>query len=193
MPPTFRCRCTPIRSNQRRNWRRRGRRRGRRPPPVARNSQRPADDALLRPVDVAVPEQRDEVVGDRAAHGVLEIEDAGIAPRADHEVARVVVAVHEHLRLLERIRDQQRRMPRRACAASASAARARGAAPTASRGRGSSRSAAASRRRAAACRECASAARLDAHQRIDRVRVQRLRPALRSASSGEVHDASRGP
>jgi len=65
--------------------------------------ERPADDAVLRPGDVAVPQQRDQVVAERSVDRVLEIEDARIVPRADHQVARVVIAVHEHSRLRERV------------------------------------------------------------------------------------------
>ena len=68
--------------------------------------ERPAGHPLLRPGDVAVAQQRDEVVCERPVHRVLEIEDARVVARAHHEVARVVVAVHEHLRLLERVADQ---------------------------------------------------------------------------------------
>ena len=63
----------------------------------------PGEQALSRPDDVAVLEQRHEVVADGTAHRVLEIHDAGIALRAHEEVARMVVAMHEHDRLRERL------------------------------------------------------------------------------------------
>ena len=46
----------------------------------------PAADTLRRPGHVAVPEQRHEVVGERAADGVLEVEDARIPLVTDHQV-----------------------------------------------------------------------------------------------------------
>ncbi len=61
--------------------------------------ERPAHHVGRWPGDVAVAQQRHEVVGERPVHRVLEIEDAGIASAADHQVARMVVAMHEHLRL----------------------------------------------------------------------------------------------
>src|SRR6187551_3486762 len=68
----------------------------------------PALDALARPADVAVLEQRHEVVADGPAQRVLEIDDAGpaLAFRQHHEIARVEVAMDEHLRLEQRLVDQ---------------------------------------------------------------------------------------
>src|SRR6266850_353693 len=61
---------------------------------------RPIDDAFLVPGDVRVAQERDQIVGDRTVHRVLKIENSG-AGLAHHEVAGMVVAVHEHLRLPE--------------------------------------------------------------------------------------------
>src|SRR5262245_20460481 len=58
----------------------------------------PALDALARPADVAILEQRHEVVADRPAQRILEIDDARpalVVVGQDHEVARVEVAMHE--------------------------------------------------------------------------------------------------
>src|SRR3546814_11067200 len=65
------------------------------------SSDLPGVNARIRPGDVAVAQQRDQVVSDRAAHRVLEIDNAGFA-FAEHQVARMVIAVHEHLRSEER-------------------------------------------------------------------------------------------
>src|SRR5881396_68112 len=59
---------------------------------------RPIDDAFLLPGEVGVAQERDEIIGDRAVHRVLKIENPW-ARLADHKVAGVVVAVHEHPRL----------------------------------------------------------------------------------------------
>ena len=79
MPSTLMCRCTPMRSNQRRNSRS-SRAAG---PPRAASARaiaaHPVLHALARPGDVAILQQRDEVVADRPAQRVLEIDDAGIA------------------------------------------------------------------------------------------------------------------
>ena len=124
MPSTLMCRCTPIRSNQRRN----SASLAPAGPPPARAAGRgyaahPADHARARPGDVAVLQQRHQVVADRAAQRVLEIDDAGIALGDHHEIARVIVAVHEHLRLRQRLARSGTRTPPRA---------ARARAPTAS-------------------------------------------------------------
>ena len=67
----------------------------------------PAFNAFVGPFDVAVAQQRNQVVGDRPAHGVLEIDDARRMFVGDQQVARVVVAVHEHLRLRLRAGNQR--------------------------------------------------------------------------------------
>ena len=100
MPSTFSWRCTPIHSKSRQNAAKSGADRqagAARALPVAH---RPVDLPLLVPRDVRVAQQRHEVVGDRAVHRVLEIEDAGIGLR-HHQVARMVVAVDEDARLRE--------------------------------------------------------------------------------------------
>src|SRR4029453_18260676 len=58
------------------------------------------DLLLPPPPDVSVPQQRYEVVCYWAFHRILEVEDARVGRRA-HQVARMVVAVDEHLRLRE--------------------------------------------------------------------------------------------
>jgi len=71
----------------------------------------PAFNLLARPIDIAVAQQRHQVVGNRAGNCILEIEDARVVPRfvsrQYHQVARVVVAVYPDRRLLEGIGDQQ--------------------------------------------------------------------------------------
>src|SRR5262245_54805012 len=66
--------------------------------------QGPCAHSLRWPRDIAVTQQRNEIVGDRSADGVLEIEDARVLAVsravADHEIARVVVAMDEDTRLL---------------------------------------------------------------------------------------------
>jgi hypothetical protein len=106
MPSTLRWRCRPIMSNQRRNSRSLAAAAETRARSRARYS-RTQPHARARPGDVAILQQRDEVVGDRAVERVLEIDDAGVALRQDHQVARVIVAVHEHARLGQRLGDQQ--------------------------------------------------------------------------------------
>ncbi len=69
---------------------------------------RPIDDAFLVPSDVGVAQERDEIVGDRAVDRVLKIENSR-AGLADHEVARVVVTVHEHPRLREVVIEDRRK------------------------------------------------------------------------------------
>src|SRR6266704_1042970 len=61
---------------------------------------RPIDDASLVPGDVGVAQEGDEIVSDRTVYRVLKIENSG-AGLADHEIAGMVVAVHEHPRLRE--------------------------------------------------------------------------------------------
>ena len=61
----------------------------------------PVGHPLGRPGDVAVAQQGDEVVGDGPHHRVLKIEDAGIARLGQHQVARVVVTMDAHSRLLQ--------------------------------------------------------------------------------------------
>src|SRR5205809_253760 len=75
------------------------------PLPVA---DRPIDDAFLVPSDVGVAQKRGEIVGDRAVHRVLKIENSW-AGLADHEIARMIVAVHEHPRLPEVVIEDRRK------------------------------------------------------------------------------------
>jgi hypothetical protein len=67
----------------------------------------PVHDTLARPGDVAVLQQRHQVVADRPAQGILEVDDTGIAHRHHHEVARMIVAVDEDLRLRQRFGDEE--------------------------------------------------------------------------------------
>ncbi|MDT4869991.1 hypothetical protein FQZ97_1050490 [compost metagenome] len=74
-----------------------------RPRPVA---PQPAGDTLFGPTEEGVLEQAGDVIGHRAVDRVLEIQHPGIR-RAEHQVARHVVAVHQHLGLPQRTVDQQ--------------------------------------------------------------------------------------
>src|SRR5450631_4144068 len=67
----------------------------------------PACDARTRPSDVAVLQERYQVIADRTAQRVLKIDDARVALGYGHEIARVIVAMHEHLRLRKRCGDQK--------------------------------------------------------------------------------------
>ena len=78
MPSTFRWRCRPIHSRSRQNSPKSactGSAGLARRLPVA---DRPVELLLLVPGDEGVAQQRGDVVGDRAAHRVLEVEDAGV-------------------------------------------------------------------------------------------------------------------
>ena len=79
MPSTLMWRCRPMRSNQRRNFAGPGAR-GERADPLAKGRD-PGLDPRARPGDVAVLQQRHEVVADRPVQGILEVEDARIGPR----------------------------------------------------------------------------------------------------------------
>ena len=104
MPSTLRWRCRPIHSSCARTRRSR-RRRAARPCAPPASSGCPVELLLLVPGDEGVAQQRGQVVGDRAAGGVLEVEDAGVRLR-HHQVARHPVAVHRDARLRERRRDE---------------------------------------------------------------------------------------
>ena len=107
MPSTLICRCTPIHSKSRQKVPKSGvdgDAGGARLLPVAHG---PVELPLLVPLDVRVAQERHEIVGHGAVHRVLEVEHAGIG-LAHHEVARVVVAVHEHARLREVVREHAR-------------------------------------------------------------------------------------
>ena len=111
MPSTLSWRCTPIHSKSRQNAPKSastGKLARARALPVAN---RPVDLPFLVPLDVRIAQQRHEVVGDRA-----------VAPRpgnrarpgfgvADHQVARMVVAMDEHPRLREVVGERSRRTP----------------------------------------------------------------------------------
>lgn len=62
--------------------------------------------ARLRPTDEGILVQAGDIVGDRAVQGVLEVEDARVG-LAEHQVARHIVAMDEHPRLLQRAAYQQ--------------------------------------------------------------------------------------
>ena len=49
------------------------------------------------PRDVAILQQRDHIVGHGTAHGILKIQNAGIVLLGHQQIARVIVAMHEHL------------------------------------------------------------------------------------------------
>jgi hypothetical protein len=66
-------------------------------------TQCPVLDQLARPADIAIAQQRRQVVGHGSDHGVLVIEYAGVVVIGNHEVARMVIAVHAHSGLLERV------------------------------------------------------------------------------------------
>src|SRR5207237_8323740 len=55
-------------------------------------------DQIARQLDVAVAEERDEIVLTRPLQRVLEIDDHLLARRQDHDVAALVVAVREPAR-----------------------------------------------------------------------------------------------
>jgi len=59
------------------------------------------------PFDVGVAQERDEVVADRAGHGILKVDQAQCAV-FDHQIARVEITVHKNLRLLQIGRHDQR-------------------------------------------------------------------------------------
>ncbi len=62
--------------------------------------------ARLRPTDEGVLVQAGDIVGDRAVQGVLEVEDARVG-LAEHQIARHIVPMDEHPRLLQRAAYQQ--------------------------------------------------------------------------------------
>ncbi|MNN35711.1 hypothetical protein D3C81_1495700 [compost metagenome] len=66
----------------------------------------PAVHPCLRPAEEGILEQAGDVVGDRAVDRVLEVQHAWVW-RALHQVARHVVAVHQHLGLGQGTVDQQ--------------------------------------------------------------------------------------
>src|SRR5450631_984106 len=67
----------------------------------------PACDARTRPSDVAVLQERYQVITDRTVQCVLKIDDARISLPNHHEVARVIVTMDEHLRLSKSCADQK--------------------------------------------------------------------------------------
>ena len=69
---------------------------------------------LLVPCDVRIAQQRDEIVGNRAADGVLKIEDAGIGI-GQHQVARMVIAVDVDPRLREIVVEDETEGARERC------------------------------------------------------------------------------
>ena len=60
-----------------------------------------------RPVHVAVLEYRREVIADRTPQCVLEVDDTGRTRRQHHEIAGVIVAVHERLGLHQRFAHEE--------------------------------------------------------------------------------------
>ncbi|MCY1418649.1 hypothetical protein D9M71_342130 [compost metagenome] len=66
----------------------------------------PTGNAFLRPAEEGVLEQAGDVVGDRTVDRVLEIQHARVRG-TQHQVARHVVAMHQHLGLGQGAADQQ--------------------------------------------------------------------------------------
>lgn len=62
--------------------------------------------ARLRPTDEGILVQAGDIIGDRAVQGVLEVEDARVG-LAEHQIARHIVAMDEHPRLLQSAAYQQ--------------------------------------------------------------------------------------
>jgi hypothetical protein len=62
-------------------------------------TEHPSPYPFRRPRDVAVLEERDRIVGDRPPHRILKIQDAGIALAREQQISRVIVAMHERVRL----------------------------------------------------------------------------------------------
>ena len=75
---------------------------------------RPFRYAICRPPDVAILEQRHEVIGHRALDRILKIEHAGIFLARHHQVSRMVIPVHKHLWLLHCVAHEHvaERLPR---------------------------------------------------------------------------------
>ena len=57
----------------------------------------PILDPRTRPSDVAVAQQRHEIVGHGSKHGILEVDNAGVVVPGNQQVARVIIAVYPHL------------------------------------------------------------------------------------------------
>ena len=71
--------------------------------PVAREQ---VEGEIFFPLDIGILEKRDQVVGQRAVDGVLEVDDARIGAVGDvHQVARVIIAVDEDFWFREVDRD----------------------------------------------------------------------------------------
>ena len=68
--------------------------------------QGPGPDLVRGPLDVAILEQGYDVVSERALHRVLEVQDSRIVVRGEHQVPGVIVAMHEHLFLLQGVVNQ---------------------------------------------------------------------------------------
>ena len=128
-----------------------------------------------------------DVVADRAAHRVLEVEDARGSASAHHQVARHVVAVHGDRRLRQgavaRAASQARRQPR---FARRSASRCRARAARTSRGTAPARGAAAPRRRAAGALASTRACQCTSAAIASRIRRRRLRSPLGCAALQRV-------
>ena len=61
--------------------------------------ERPTDDALGGPRYVAILEERHQIIGDGAAHRILEIENSRIGGLAHQKVPRMIIPMHERRRL----------------------------------------------------------------------------------------------
>src|SRR6185312_6477147 len=67
----------------------------------------PTHYPLTRPGDVTVLQQRNEIVANGPPQRVLEIQNAWIVMIHHHQIARVIVPMHKHRGLRERLRDEE--------------------------------------------------------------------------------------
>ena len=190
MPSTFRWRCSPIHSSARQNSPKSAvdRQAGlARRLPVAH---RPVELLLLVPGDEGVAQQRGDVVADRAVHGVLEVEDAGVRRRRPSGCAASSRGAPRRAAGRARSPPAGRRRRAQVAARPRRSRRRRTRAPRTSRERAPARAAAGRRRRAAAPRvgtlRCQRTQGGDgvAHQRVG-TRRSRRRPAA-SCSAAQV-------
>ena len=68
--------------------------------------QRPGFNLWAWPGDIAIAQQRHKVVSHRSDHCVLKIQHTRIIRVGHHQIARVIIAMHPDLRLLQRIGGQ---------------------------------------------------------------------------------------
>ena len=65
--------------------------------------QRPGFDLGTRPGDIAIAQQRYQVIGYRAHYCILKIQHPGVIRRSDHQIARMIIAMHPDPGLLQGI------------------------------------------------------------------------------------------